>query len=65
MNLFDLANVYRITTDGGREGSNRSSGTFCNAAAGNAADNARSWRPVGTVPPGRPAAPPRPVGVKR
>jgi hypothetical protein len=65
MNLFDLANVYRIATDTGASRLFRSSGTFCNAAAGIAADNARSWRIVRAASPGRSGAPPRPVGVKK
>ncbi|GLY08545.1 hypothetical protein Acsp01_89240 [Actinoplanes sp. NBRC 101535] len=64
MNRFDLANVYWFRADPGTPRRVRSLMTFDKPAAGDAAENARSWRFARVTPPGRPAAPPRPVGVK-
>lgn len=65
MNRFEIANVYKIATDAGCQRPYWSFRSYDKAAALIAADNARSWRIVGSAHPGRPAAPPRPVGVKK
>jgi hypothetical protein len=58
MNRIDPVNVYEFVTG------QRSTQTHDMGAAAIAAHNARSRRSVGTVCPDRPAAPPRPVGVR-
>jgi hypothetical protein len=65
MNRFEIANVYKIATDEGSQCPYWSFRSFDKTAAWNAAENARSWRSAGMAHPGRSAAPPRPVGVKK
>ena len=63
MNRIDVVNVDTFRTDSGRPCRNRSFQTSEQAAAGNAAQNARSWHGLRDLSDTQ-AAPPRTVGVK-
>ncbi|GAA2680246.1 hypothetical protein Apa02nite_026850 [Actinoplanes palleronii] len=64
MNWIDVDNVGTFKADSGSQCRNRSFQTSEQAAAGNAAQSARSWHGLRESFPDSPAAPPRTVGVK-